>query len=254
MIFGRTFLLGFVLSFCGAIGSLHAEAMREAGAVVCAPGMRDKVEFDSTDRVPGAHGSAKVLRQGSTTTLEANLDGMKPATLFGGDYNTYILWAALPGGRSENLGEFILDGTHSRLIASTKADHFAVIVTAEPHFLVSAPSAFVILESEADKRGSVISYPVMEGVYYFERGSLDDVKNAAGVVETSVKQALTAVRLAQRAGAADLANGELAEAQRALDTTLDLLHRGEDQNEIRALARETVRLATAVQSLAQVFH
>jgi len=212
--------------------------------------MREKVELDSTDRVPGAHGSVKMERNRNTTAIDIELGGMKPATLFGGDYNTYILWAASPDDRIENLGEFTLDGTHGRLQASTELETFAILVTAEPHFLVRAPSAFIVLRSVPGKRGNMISYPVVEGAYYFERGSLDDVRHARGVVDTSVKQALTAVRLAQRSGAVELANDELREAERALDITLDLLRRGEDRNEIQTLARETVRLAVAGQSLA----
>lgn len=251
MTFGRTFLLGFLLYFCGANCSLHAEAMRQAGAVVCAPGMHEKVELDSADRIPGAHGLVKIERNQSGTAIDVGLGGMKPATSFGGDYNTYILWAVSPDDRIENLGEFTLNGTQSRLHASTNLETFALLVTAEPHFLVSAPSPFVVLESKPkNEESGMVSYQVMEGIYYFERGSLDNTTHARGVVLTGVKQALTAVRLAQRAGARELANEELVEAEHALNITLDLLHQGKDRNEIEALARETVRLAVAVQNLA----
>lgn len=250
MTFGRTFLLGFLLYFCGANCSLHAEAMRQAGAVVCAPGMHEKVELASTDRIPGAHGLVKIERNQSGTAIDAGLGGMKPATLFGGDYNTYILWAISPDGRIENLGEFTLNGTQSRLQASTNLETFAILVTAEPHFLVRAPSPFVVLESKLQKGSGMVSYSVMEGIYYFERGSLDNTNGARGIVLTGVKQALTAVRLAQRAGAPERASEELVDAEHALDMTLDLLRQGKDRNEVEALARETVRLAVAVQNLA----
>jgi hypothetical protein len=65
-----------------------------------------------------------------------------------------------------------------------------------------------------------------------------------------VKQALTAVRLAQRAGAGELANQELREAERSLELTLDFSRRGEDSDEIDALAQETLRLAVSARRVA----
>jgi hypothetical protein len=250
MNFGRTCLLGFLLQFCGAGSFLHAEAMRQAGAVVCAPGKCGKIELDSTDRAPGAHGAARLQRTNDAVAVDVELGGLKPATLFGGDYNTYVLWAVSPDDEVENLGEFLLNGTRSRLHGSTRLTTFAIVVTAEPHFLVENPSPFIVLHSPLQERGRTVSYPVLQGIYNFERDTLDDVKRATGVVYTGVKQALTAVRLAERSGAAELANTELIEAERALDVTMDLLHQGRDRDEIEALARETVRLAVAVQNLA----
>ena len=100
------------------------------------------------------------------------------------------------------------------------------------------------------KSGAKVSYRVQEGVYNFERASLEGVKHARGPVFTAVKQARTAVRLAQRAGALELAQPELIEAEQALDVTFNRLHAGGNRNEIDALARRTVRLAAGAQSLA----
>ena len=250
MTIGRTFLLGFILQFCGASSFLHAEAMREAGAVTCAPGRCGKIVLDSTDRAPGVHGLASLSRHDATTAIDVELDGMKPASLFGGDYNTYILWAASADNRIENLGEVELNGMQGRVQGSTGFDTFAILITAEPHFLVKKPSPFVVLCTTPEKAGAVVSYRVQEGVYNFERSRLEGVKHAKGPVFTAVKQARTAVRLAQRAGAAELAQPEWIEAQRALDVTFTRLHEGGDRSEIEALARKTVRLAVSARTLA----
>src|SRR5262245_11839955 len=250
MAIGRTFLLGFFLQFCGVSSFLHAEAMHQAGAVTCAPGRCGKVELDSTDRAPGAHGLVKLSRQDATTVVDVELGGMKPASLFGGDYNTYVLWAASADDRIQNIGEVLLNGTHGRAQASTDFDSFAILITAEPHFLVEIPSPFVVLLTAPEKPGAVVSYSVQKGVYNFERSSLEDVKYAKGPVFTSVKQARTAVRLAKRAGALEFARTELMDAERALDATFERLHRGANWEEIDALARQTVRLAVAAQALA----
>src|SRR5206468_8327148 len=148
-----------------------------------------------------------------STEIEVNLGAMKPASLFGGDYNTYVLWAVPPGGPAENLGELELEGDRTSLYTGTRAQTFALLVTAEPHYLVTTPSAFTVLMNKPEPEAPTIAYQVVEGVYNFERSSLSDVKEAKAKVHTEVRQAFTAVRLAQRAGAARLAPEELGEAQ-----------------------------------------
>jgi hypothetical protein len=250
MTFGRTCLLGSFLLFGGGRGLLHADGIRQAGAFTCAPGWCEEFELESTDRLPGAHGRAALSKLSAGTAIDVALSGVKPATLFGGDYNTYVLWAVAPGNRMENVGEFVLDGSRSRLKASTALESFALVVTAEPHFLVERPSSFVVLQSETGEIETTINYSVVEGVYYFERGSLDGVKSARGIVHTGVKQALTAVRLAQRMDAGRLAKPEIEEAERALDCTIDQLRQGRGKSEVETLARRTVRLAVAAHNLA----
>jgi hypothetical protein len=250
MTIGRAFLLGFFLQFSGAGSFLHAEAMHEAGAVTCAPGKCGKVELDSTDRAPGAHGQARISRQDTTTTIDVELRGIQPATLFGGDYNTYILWVASTDDRVENIGEFELNGDQGSVHASTSLETFAILVTAEPHFLVERPSPFAVLLTSPQKGGAIVRYRVQQGMYNFERSDLRGVQSASGPVFTAVKQARTAVRLAHRAGALKLAPSELMEAERALDGTFDCLHKGGNRNEIESLARQTVRLAVGAQTLA----
>src|SRR5688572_18208416 len=105
-----------------------------------------KVEFQATYRLSDADGVAEIRRHSGTTHIEIRLDNMKPAAFFGGDYATYVLWLVAPGGKASNLGEFRLNGDESRLSATTDLKEFAMMVTAEPHFLVSAPSRFVVME------------------------------------------------------------------------------------------------------------
>lgn len=209
----------------------------------------DTIHLQPTDRVPSASGEVSVEHNGATMRLEVKADGMKPATLFGGDYNTYIVWAISNDGAAENIGELLLDGDEGRLRSSITSNAFTVIVTAEPHYLVSVPSSFVVLEEKSERRTP--RYRTVRGMYYFERETLDDVKDAKGEVQTGVKQAFTAVRLAQRAGASTLAREAFAEAQRSLDETLSLSRERKDPHEIDAQARETIHLAVAAQNLAE---
>jgi hypothetical protein len=247
---GRTLLLGFFLQSFGANSFLPAEAMQEAGAVTCAPGRCGTIALDSTDRAIGAHGMARIARDATTTTIDVEFRGMKPATLFGGDYNTYILWVAGRDDRIENLGEVLLNGARGSVHASTEMETFAILVTAEPHFMVERPSPFVVLLTKPQREGAIILYRVQRGVYNFERAALDKTKEARGPVFTAVKQAWTAVQLAERAGARELAQSELSDAQQALDVTFSRLRGGGNRTEIKALACNTVRLAVGAQTLA----
>jgi hypothetical protein len=245
------FLWVAVLQFIPQTAVAGTDARLEASAITCKEGASERILLRSTDRLPEASGAIRVERRGGTTEIEADLTSMKPAALFGGDYNTYVLWIVPPRAAAENLGEVQLDGDRGKLHGSTSASAFAILVTAEPHYLVNAPSAFVVLENKPDPAGHAIQQPLIEGVYNFHRSTLSDVKEATGKVHSEVRQALTAVRLAQRAGAAAFAADELAQAQRALEQTLTLWHERKNRTEIAAQARKTVSLAVAAQRLAQ---
>ena len=228
-----------------------ADTQREVSVVTINPEGITKFQLRSTDRLPDAAGEVRVERRGGMTEVEVHLDSLKPASLFGGDYNTYVLWIVPPQGPAQNAGEFQLDGNRASLHASTDAHTFALLVTAEPHYLVPAPSPFVILETPSERGAQRVTYQSIQGIYNFNRSSLAGMKTARGKVQTEVRQAYTAVRLAQRAQAARFAPEALQEAQNALDQTLDLWHRRVDGSEFAAQARATVRLALGAQHLAE---
>src|SRR5262245_56410397 len=95
------------------------------------------------DRMPSARGTAKIDREVSETMVELTVDHFKPATLFGGDFNTYVAWIVSPD-RVQNAGEIVLDGATAAVQFQAPQEPFGIIVTAEPHFLVHTPSRFLI--------------------------------------------------------------------------------------------------------------
>jgi hypothetical protein len=248
---GRTVPVAVVFLFAWGSLSFCEGVQRETSVLTVRPEGVTRFQLRSTDRLPDAAGEARVERRGGTTEIEVRLDSLKPASLFGGDYNTYVLWIVPPLGPAKNAGEFQLDGSRSILRASIDADTFALLVVAEPHYLVSIPSPFVVLENPSETGAPSVRYQVIEGVYNFQRSSLADVKKARGKVHTDVRQAFTAVRLAQRAQAGRFAPEALQEAQHALNQTLDLWRHRVDRAEIAAQGRETVRLAVMAQHLAE---
>src|ERR1044072_5854081 len=97
-----------------------------------------KVILSGTTLRPTARGEATVerWRKRNQTDIEISLSGMIPAYNFGGDYTTFVLWAITPAGQVDNLGEFRLKGDSAQLKTATPHQTFAMIVTAEPHYLV----------------------------------------------------------------------------------------------------------------------
>jgi len=71
-------------------------------------------------------------RQG-VIRIDARMDRLQPATKFGPEYLTYVMWPLLRG-RATNVGEVLLDGDKTKLDATTELQSFGLIVTAEPYF------------------------------------------------------------------------------------------------------------------------
>lgn len=219
-------------------------------AINVADGERKAVSLRSTDRLPEASGAAVVERRGGTTIIDVRLDAMRPAWLFGGDYNTYVLWVVPPGGGPQNAGEFHLHGDDSALRARTSAPEFGLLITAEPHFLSNTPSSFVIFETRNDT-GRQIDQPLLTGVYHFQRTELSNTKEADSEVRNEVRQAFIALRLAVRARAHEFAPEEFEAARRSLDETMRLAREKSERSAAAEHARATIRLAVAAQRLAE---
>jgi hypothetical protein len=198
-----------------------------------------------TDRLPKATGEAVFEQHGNATRFRVELSEMKPASLFGGDFSTYVVWAMASPSEAENIGECVLVGSHCSVEGRAKHPAVSMFVTAEPHFLVGTPSRFVVLEPQST---TAAKYDGNRLTYNYERDSLADAKEARGFVDNNLRQAVTAVRLARRAGAAELAPVEFQTARQRLQSVLS-----SNRNDPQALeteSRETVRLAVAAQQIA----
>ncbi len=202
------------------------------------------IQLNGTTRLPGADGEVKVLETKGLRHLALRVTGMKPASLFGGDFNTYVAWAISQDRPPVNLGEIQLNGEDGYLETSTSFADFGILVTAEPHFAVELPSRFVVLKTAHAAE--------FQGVKYnYERDTLERAKHASGPVRSDVAQAYTAVRLAERAGAATLAPEELRQARESLRQMLQLSEDRKPYESIQAQAHRTIEFAAAAQRLAQ---
>ncbi|MEP6743360.1 MAG: hypothetical protein ABJB61_12745, partial [bacterium] len=114
------------------------------------------VKFRGTTLLPRLKGEAKVKRAGRRgTRVELAIDNLPRANELGGIYTTFVLWAISPDGHVDNLGEIKRGGSPyvaSKLDVTTPLQTFALIITAEPHFLMKVPSRMVVLENVPPER------------------------------------------------------------------------------------------------------
>ena len=59
-----------------------------------------KVDFVGTALLPEARGSAEVSGEKGYIEIDARFEKLQPATRFGPEYLTYVLWAITPEGRA----------------------------------------------------------------------------------------------------------------------------------------------------------
>ena len=114
-------------------------------------GAKSTLDFRPTPLVSKGEGEAKVEYENGNARIEVKVDDLPPPPKLG-PYTTYILWALTPDGRASNQGVLgDIDGGKAKLDTQYSAPQFALIVTAEPHFAVSAPSDMIVLYNVADK-------------------------------------------------------------------------------------------------------
>src|ERR1700686_3013447 len=105
------------------------------------------IDFRGTALLPEAKGEASVNSKQGRIEINAKMEHLSPATQYGPEYLTYVLWAITPEGRPKNLGEVLLNGTNSKMEVTTDLQTFGLIVTAEPYFAVTQPSDVVVMEN-----------------------------------------------------------------------------------------------------------
>jgi outer membrane protein OmpA-like peptidoglycan-associated protein len=106
-----------------------------------------EIDFGGTPLLPHSKGHATVRGRKGYIDIDAKFDKLQPASRFGREYLTYVLWAITPEGRATNLGELQVNGDDGRLHVTTELQAFGLVVTAEPYFAVTQPSDVVVMEN-----------------------------------------------------------------------------------------------------------
>jgi outer membrane protein OmpA-like peptidoglycan-associated protein len=216
------------------------------------------VDFRGTPLMPLAKGDAKVDSKQGSIIVNASFRDMKPAQMFGKEYLTYVLWAITPEGKPNNLGELLLDGTKSKLTATTNLQSFGMIVTAEPYFAVNMPSDVVVLENAVrpDTAGSfeqvTANYELLQrGQYTYDMSkATEPITDFSPKVPLEVYEARNAVAIAQSAGADKLAPDAYQKALASLNQAEALLKSKASKKEVIAAARDAVQTAADARMIA----
>ena len=210
-----------------------------------------KVDLTGTSLMPQASGEAKVQARANAglTNVEVTVMGMTPPSNLGAEYLTFVLWAVTPEGHTSNLGEILINKNgQGKLNATTPAQTFSMIITAEPYFAVRVPSEMVVLEMETRKNTKgklfpVTEYKLMKRSQYAKLGNPLALTPDLARVPLEVYEARNAVDIAKARGAAQYAPDIFSKAQASLQMTENELSRNADKKQIISTAKQTVQFA-----------
>ena len=218
---------------------------------------RTKIDFAGTMLLPQARGDATVKGEKGYIEIDANFEHLQPATRFGPEYLTYVMWAVTPEGRASNLGELQVDGDDGELRVTTELQAFGLIVTAEPYFAVTQPSDVVVIENIVRKEGTFRdatigrAEPIEAKYQLLERGSYlmnqDPSRLRAKALDPGVPldlaEARNAVALAEVASADRYAVETFMKASRLLVEAEQARERRRGRNAVMMPARQAVQTA-----------
>src|SRR5258708_5084319 len=192
------------------------------------------VDFRGTELMPEVGGHAKVDGKSGRLAISTELTHLQPASRFGGQFLTYVLWAITPEGRAVNLGE-VLPGENgkNKLDVTTDLQAFGLIVTAEPYYSVTHPSNKVVAENILRQETKGFEEPVdarfavLEGEQYTIDVPAEQLPSsqADAKVPLDLLEARNAVAIAKAAGAQQYAADSLAKAEDMLQRAEDYLQR-----------------------------
>jgi outer membrane protein OmpA-like peptidoglycan-associated protein len=210
------------------------------------------VDFRGTDLMPAVGGHAKVDGKAGRLAISAELTHLNPASSFGGQYLTYVLWAITPEGRALNLGEITpSEGGKSKIDVTTDLQAFGLIVTAEPYYAVIHPSNKVVAENilRPETKGFEepidAKFDVLEGSQYTIDVPAEQLPatKADQNVPLDLLEARNAVAIAKAAGAQQYAPDSLAKAEDMLQRAEDYQQRKQGRTPIGTAARGASQMA-----------
>jgi len=210
------------------------------------------VDFKGTSLMPEASGHAKVDGKEGRLAISAEVQHLQPASKFGGQYLTYVLWAVTPEGRSVNLGEMVPNNDgKSKIDVTTDLQAFGLVITAEPYFSVTWPSNLVVVENIVRYETKGFEEPIdakfdmLEGGEYTIDVPADQLPSATAKPNTPLDllEARNALAIAKAAGAQQYASDSLSKAADFLARAEDYLQRKQGRTPIGTAARGAAQMA-----------
>jgi outer membrane protein OmpA-like peptidoglycan-associated protein len=261
-IYSSTLVTVLFLVWC-SFAFAQSDSMRTTTAITYPLDQTIEVPFHGTTRLPRLKGTAKVRRQGRRgTRVELNIDNLPRAYELGSVYTTFVLWAISPDGHVDNLGEIKRSGSgliDSKIDVTTPLQNFALIVTAEPHFLVHAPSRMVVMENlvpaqikDAQVETSRIQYIGNTSDYFRDSRVPQIADSDFRDIPVALLGARQALNLAKYAGAERDAPNELRAAEADLEQAESALRMRQPEREIDILARQAISSGAKAEDMALV--
>lgn len=210
------------------------------------------IAFSGTTLMPQARGEANVNSKQGRIEIKVHVEKLTPATQFGPEYLTYVLWGVTPEGRPKNLGEILLSGGgSSNMEVTTDLQTFGLIVTAEPYFAVTQPSDLVVMENVVTNQTSGTIEPIDVHYELLERGqyvlnvpqSEVQVFPADRKVPLELYEARNAVRIAKWTGADRYDPDTLHKAETSLQNAEDELHGTVGKKTVAQNSRDAAQMA-----------
>jgi len=216
-----------------------------------------KVDLKATDLMPDASGQAKVeiKSKAGRTNVDVEVKGLKPPSSLGSEFLTYVLWVVTPEGRTGNTGEILLNKNgDGKLSATTPAQTFSLVVTAEPYFAVRVPSEMVVLQSQPRKDTKGKIFRVSE-YKLIKRSQYEKMGNPLALtldpnVPLEIYEARNAVDIAKSRGADKYAPEIFSKAEASLKIAESSLASKADKNTVISTARQTAQFSEDARALA----
>lgn len=258
----KIFTVLSILFIFGVKVFAQTDVPRETRAVTYPMDETVMLQFRGTTRFPRMKGEAKIKRtKKNGTEIELSVSKMPRPFELGAGYATYVVWAISPDGQVDNLGEIRRRGFFdfdSKMSVTTPLQTFALIITAEPHFLVRRPSRAIMLENLNPYSISGRTLATTKAIQYF--GNTSDYFSDARTPEiaetdyaktpSTILQAKQAVALANFAGAQREAREELQQAETLLKTAEDAWKAGRDEEAVDITARQAIGIAVKAETTA----
>jgi outer membrane protein OmpA-like peptidoglycan-associated protein len=195
-----------------------------------------------------AWGAANVKHKEGRSRIELEMTNLGHPQRLGAYYTTYVLWAIAPEGQAERLAQLPVKSKFN-IVATTSFQTFSLIITAEPHGMVSLPSPVIVAENVLRKgtKGGVetsqIEYRGDTGALYLVSASDSQPLVADYETPLSVLGARRAVEIARHCGAERFAEAELNEAEVKLAALEHLWpsHRNHEEKYL-GMANDVMRL------------
>ena len=199
-----------------------------------------------TELAPNASGQAKLKMGDVEVTVEAQAIGLGAPGSFGAQFETYLVWAITPAGKTFKLGAMEAKGNRFELNTKSAVRSFAIVVTAEPYQQVARPSDTIVLEVPAGSQTVAASCEFLKGGYAPVRYVFPPIDTGVGY-PPQIVQMYNARRIATLAGAegndnfkmgAELFNSVVFSAERQKKFTDVILSQAKTATQYFETARE----------------